>query len=993
MENGKPKSTISESSIINYPLSIIKTMLEGLDHSILLGFIEEAQSYTPNVRQGIAEFQLDANRLDAIQQAHRHIHTIRGAALMIGMDELSILAGEMEFTLEAFIGGAGSLAPTKAAVLLEQLTHLEGLLAVTAGIFRDVIAEEEGELGSWGNEELETEDCYDDSFSPSSVPFSLSAESDDEVDEVDPEMLEVFTLEAEEHLQNISANLQILQHNPHHREALNSIRRSAHTLKGAAGVVGFKTTTRLAHRMEDLLDRLAEQPLHSTPQTTALLLASTDALEALSRGATRQTIKIELDKLYSRYDVIMTTGDVTAVEDALSAAEITSETEVSAAQTIAQTMSEVLPIAAPAAVEPKPETVNAAAPTRTVVRVELGRLDEMVKLMGEMVISRTVLEQRLKNIESQLGEMQLSTGRLRRIANKLEIDYEAIALEGGRSGMGKSVFAPVFLQTAPAPVIDFENNGATNKHGFDDLEFDRYTEFHQLTRELVETSTDTSSITTELDDLLGDLESLLTRQRRLSDELQEKMMRLRMVPLGSITTRLQRTVSVTADAEGKSVDLEIEGENVEIDTQVLTALAEPLLHLIRNSVVHGIEKSEAREIIEKPLRGLIKLRAYHEGTHVVLSITDDGRGMNPRALREKAVRENFISQAEAAALNDEQALSLVFLPGFSTAGHLSEIAGRGVGMDIVRESVRRQQGTISLKSVLGKGTTISIRLPMSMAVTRSLIVRAHGRRFALPLNMVLQLAQVSSEDFDQLTEEKILWVGGKFYPVHALNELLELPPPAERDETRIPTLLVNAGDTTIALTLDEVVEAREIVIKPLEKQVREMTGLVGATILGDGSVVPILDLLALVNRSVKTSAQQQTPAEAVKPPKAALSIMIVDDSPSVRRVMSNFVTKAGMNPITAKDGLEAVEILQLARELPDVILSDVEMPRMDGYELLSTLKRNALFGHIPIVMITSRAGDKHRQRALELGADDYVTKPYQDSVLLDTIKYLAGETV
>lgn len=989
-------------------------MLESLEPSVLLGFVEEAQSYTPTIRQGIINFRNDASRRDEIQLAYRQIHTVKGAALMIGLYDLGELAGEIENVLEPLTGSDGILETQLSLVLLTRLDQIENTLDEKAQELRTLV-DSEAETKDWTHEtdysQFDVTDFQASIISDAaSSAFALNAADDEADEEIDPEMLEVFSLEAEEHLQNIAANLQIIEQNPHHAEALQTIRRSAHTLKGAAGVVGFRTTARLAHRMEDLLDRLAEQPLDSTPQTTALLLSATDMLEALARGVSKASLLTDLKSIYLRFDALLP-GNAAALESdsttslshfAAMPPYVFEEETVSSDGTITSVWEAPFESA-----ENTPASAAAAAP-RTIVRVGLDRLDEMVNLMGEMVISRTALEQRLKEIESQLSEMQLSTNRLRRIAGKLEVDYEISALAGNNFNGGSSVSANIlralsnnqasvanpFATSLNQNVTTFE----TSKHGFDDLEFDRYTEFHDLTRQLVETSNDTSATTSDLNDLLGDLDSLLTRQRRLSDELQEKMMRLRMVSLGSLSARLQRTVRVTADAEDKMVDLEIEGEEIEIDTQVLNSLTEPLLHLLRNSVVHGVESPDARLIIEKPARGTIKLRAFYEGTHIILSVSDDGCGMNSNTLREKAVKENFVTAEAAAAMNDEQALSIIFLPGFSTAKQLTESAGRGVGMDIVRESVARQQGTISIKSKVGRGTTTAIRLPMSMAVTRSLIIRAFNRRYAIPLNVISQLAQVSITDFDHLTQEKILWVGGKFYPVYALNELLGLPPLAERDDERIPALLIQIDETTVALTLDEVVEAREIVIKPFHNTLFRMRGLLGATVLGDGSVVPILDILPLIKPEEKRASRRLEELgvdEDFVPPvqptiNAALTVMIVDDSPSVRRVMSNFITKSGMTPLVAKDGLEAVELLQQARDLPNIILSDVEMPRMDGYELLSTLKRQSAYSHIPVVMITSRAGEKHRQRALELGASEYVTKPYQDSALLEIINQLAA---
>lgn len=1031
-------------------------MLEVLDHTILLGFVQEAQSYTPTIQHGIIEFHRDASRLDEIQQAYRQVHTIKGAALMIGMNDLSEIAEKVENTLEKYSGGEDAIDAEQTAWLLAQLDQIEFLLDRASADLQPVEAASAVKISETVVSPVAPLDFHSlnlpaEFLAGLPVDFSLDfdvaaaefarandeppaaaarsaandetdAETNEEVDEeIDHEMLEVFALEAEEHLQIISANLQILEQNPAEREALATIRRSSHTLKGAAGVMGFKTTSHLAHRMEDLLDHLAEHPAASNQQTTALLLASTDALEKLSHGAKHGELGLELGSLYERYETILPK----LIEPQ---PDFQPHNSAQFNKTIHPNVRTVEPVQPRARETGEPAILNfdepdiakseqpaqaaQSQPAKTVVRVGLDKLDEMVKLMGEMIISRTTLEQRLKDCESQLQEMRLSTGRLRKIAGKLEIDYEANQLRS--SDFGRRIFGAANQPFGGGEATHFGNpatfenqapelGGSPSNHGFDDLEFDRYTEFHELTRQLVETSTDTHATTGELDDLLGELDALLTRQRRLSDDLQERMMRLRMVPLGTLATRLYRTVRVTADGEDKQADLEIEGGDVEIDTQVLNSLVEPLLHLLRNAVVHGIESPAARAVEGKPERGSIRLKAFYEGTSVVLSISDDGRGMNAQELRRKAVKEFFVTAEEAARLSDEQAWQLIFLPGFSTAARINENAGRGVGMDIVRDSVQRQQGSVTIKSQVGKGTTMLIRLPMSLHVTRALVVRAAGQRFAIPLGVISSLAQTANSDFDDLTGERIVWINNQFYPVNHLNALLNLPALAERDDERIQTLLIQTGENQIAVTLDEVIEAREIVIKPLEGFLKTARGLLGATILGDGSVVPILDIMSLLQPQANQTFQAATakaPLAAApqtvqtpqpKPQKAQLCVMIVDDSPSVRRVLSNLITKTGWQTIAAKDGLEAIELLHSARTLPDLILSDVEMPRMDGYELLSTLKRQENLAQIPIVMITSRAGDKHRQRALELGASDYVVKPYQDSALLDTIKLLANE--
>lgn len=956
-------------------------MLESLDQTILLGFTEEAQSYLPVIRQGLELAQRDAASED-VQLAYRHTHTIRGAALMVGLSEISEFAERIESVLEKCIAEQANVTKKQATKITDDLDCLETLINETVEALKAEMANApEGAF------------LYEDDFAQfadNPMPMTAAPETFEGGDEdLDPEMLEVFALEAEDLLRNISESLRLLEENAQNMEALREIRRSSHTLKGAAGVCGFRTVSKLAHRMEDLLDHLAENPQASNSETTALILASTDVLERMTRGAHENALRKEIDRLYASYDILLEQTASAAVhptETSLLESPVETYETLSSTETERFVAPETINFRTPqgmsqSSAQNSPAAASAAP--RAVVRVGLERLDELVKLIGEMVISRTTLEQRLAEVEQQLSELQRSTTRLRRISGKLEIDYEASALAGGNAFSGG--FATQFLAAKNTP-------GVVEKHGFDALEFDRYTEFHQLTRELSETTGDTASISNEMDDLVSTLEGALARQRRISEEMQEKLMRLRMVPLSSLAPRLDRTVRVTAQQENKLADFVIDGEQVELDTQVLDSLAEPLLHLLRNSVGHGLETPEERRSAGKSERGEIRLSAHHEGTHVVLKIKDDGRGININRLREKVVEFGIMSPEIASAMPDEEAVALVFLPGLSTAKEVSEVSGRGVGMDVVRESVMRQQGTISIKSVWGEGTTVTIRLPMSLAVTRALLVKAYGERFAIPVSAISQLVQVGEEDIFTRDENKFVRVEDETYPVCSLNSLLNLPEQTMRDEPYVPLLIVKTADETVAIALDQTLEAREIVIKPFDALLRQIRGLLGATLLGDGSVIPILDLFALVQKSEAQSQMSHVwskPVETFRPKATRLNVMIVDDSPSVRRVMTNLITKTGWDATAAKDGLEALEMLQTARQLPDVILSDVEMPRMDGYELIATLKRLDNLQHIPVVVITSRAGEKHRRKALDMGASEYITKPYTDTALLETVKNLA----
>ena len=629
----------------------------------------------------------------------------------------------------------------------------------------------------------------------------------------------------------------------------------------------------------------------------------------------------------------------------------------------------------------------AAAGARQFVRVPLAKLDSVSKLMGELVISRTALEQRVAQLEQQIVELHHSTGRLRRASGQIESEYETTALLRGPVYAATGTESARFIGggsalTAPAPT--------GGGHGFDDLEFDRYTEFHRLTREMAEATSDSLAVRTELENLLGDFDSLLNRQRRLANDVQESVMRMRMVPLRTLATRLHRTVRVTADRQGKQCELVLEGDTLELDSQVLDSMGEPLLHMLRNSVGHGIETPDVRRSLRKPPRGRVWLSAYHEGTQAVLRVRDDGRGLDAEQLRKKAVSGGFLSADRAAALSDADVMSLVFLQGLSTADKVTDVSGRGVGMDIVRDTVQKLRGTISIDSTPNEGTSFTIRLPLTLAVIRALVVRVNGQPFAVPLAAMQQILRLSAEESARMLRERVVSLNNKLLPVVRLSEALEIPDIAD-SPSKLPVLIVRVGESEVALVVDDIVEGREVVIKSLGRHLQRVRGIMGATIFGDGSVVPILNVVDLLGKHEAEAVTTHVPVATApaRTQRDTLTVMIVDDSPSVRRVMSNLIKGASWTPLTAKDGLDAIEMLRNATALPDVVLTDIEMPRMDGYELLAALKANEVLARLPVAMITSRAGDKHRRKALDNGAADYLTKPYSDEQLLSMVRRMS----
>jgi chemosensory pili system protein ChpA (sensor histidine kinase/response regulator) len=533
-----------------------------------------------------------------------------------------------------------------------------------------------------------------------------------------------------------------------------------------------------------------------------------------------------------------------------------------------------------------------------------------------------------------------------------------------------------------------KTTGKGGGYGFDELEFDRYTDFHLLTRELAETANDVSTVSAGVSDSIGDFDSDLTRLGRLTREIQDKTLEFRMVPLGSLTTRLERAVRVTAESCSKQVDFAIDGEHVALDKSLLEHMSDPLLHLLRNAVDHGIETPEHRAAAGKSERGRIVVRAYHDGTDVVIEVEDDGRGLDVERIRRTAVDRGLVGAAEAATLAPEALYAFVFEPGFSTAKAISEISGRGVGMDVVKSKVNRAGGRIRIDSRPGEGTRMSVRVPMTLAITRVLLVRAGGETFGLPLGAVIQIVRPHPTAIGRVGNERVLVLDGRTYPLRDLADTLGLPRASDAPAVQ-PVLIANLGGRRMALAVDQIVHSRDAVVKSLGTHLRRVRGVWGATLLGDGTVVLILNAADLAGAADEPPARVAArPVVSVGHDKQAYTILVVDDSLSMRHVLSQAVKKAGWNPLQARDGLDALEIMHHSNQRPDLVLLDVEMPRMDGYEFLSTMRAQPHYADLPIVMLTSRGGDKHREKASALGATDYMVKPFREDILLETITRL-----
>ena len=611
------------------------------------------------------------------------------------------------------------------------------------------------------------------------------------------------------------------------------------------------------------------------------------------------------------------------------------------------------PLSAPMAFGEREDEDASLRGSQEQVRVRAELLDRLVNYAGEVAIYRSRLEQQLGAFRGATSEMEQTTARLRDQLRRLEIETEAQI------------------------IARYQREGEQVDAGFDPLELDRFSTVQQLSRALSETAADLGSLHTTLDDLTQQYETLLLQQSRVSSELQEGLMRTRMVPFDTVVPRLRRVLRQAAADTGRQVQLKVEGAQGELDRNVLERMTAPLEHMLRNSVAHGMETADQRRAAGKTPEGTVTIAVRKEGSEVVLQVSDDGRGLDRAAIRERGETRGLVRPG--VALSNAQLDALIFEPGFSTAEAVTRLAGRGVGMDVVSSEVRQLGGTIDIQSDPGKGTAFLLRLPQTLAVTQAAFVRIGETTFAVPIASVRGVGRIPREELAK--GAATYRYGNEEYVLHDLGKLIGHASARAEGQLQMPLLLTRSGDLHVAVTVDQIVGNREIVVKPIGPQVASIPGIFGATIMGDGSVVVILDVAPLVRR-LAAQPEEVEEAPAVEQ-RAVPLVMVVDDSITMRKVTGRVLERNNFEVLTAKDGLDALE--RMVDVVPDLMLLDIEMPRMDGYELATAMKADPRLARVPIIMITSRTGDKHRQRAMDIGVDRYLGKPYQENELMRNV--------
>ena len=718
-------------------------------------------------------------------------------------------------------------------------------------------------------------------------------------------------------------------------------------------MAGIMAVGELGHAMESLLEAVVDHRSELGRDGIPLLERGFDRLHSmLTRVGARRAIGLP-ERLIAEFDARARGGAVAELERSGLATPVP-------APRVERQAADLKPLSAPISDAPlhDDDDIGVRAPQEQ-VRIRADLLDRLVNYAGEVAIYRARLEQQLGAFRGAVVEMAQTNLRLRDQLRRLDSETEAQI------------------------IARYQRENENADETFDPLELDRFSTLQQLSRGLAESAADLTSLQGSMDDLTSQYETLLLQQSRVSSDLQQGLMRTRMVPFDALVPRLRRVLRQAATDTGKQVQLKLDGAQGELDRNVLERMTAPLEHMLRNAVAHGLESADQRRKAGKPEEGTVRIAVRREGSEVVLEVSDDGAGLNRGAIHKRAVERGLIRSD--ARLADADLDLLIFQPGFSTADEVSHLAGRGVGMDVVASEVRQLGGALDIHSKAGEGTHFVLRLPQTLAVTQAVFVRIGDTSFAVPIASVRGVGRIAREELDK--PDATYAYGGEDYALHDLGLLLGHAPAKAEGQLQMPLLLVRSGDLRAAVTIDQVVGNREIVVKPVGPQVASVPGIFGATIMGDGSVVVILDVAPLVRRQA-TLPRDYAPAPVVEARKVPL-VMVVDDSVTMRKVTGRVLERHNFEVGTAKDGIDALE--RMVDRVPDLMLLDIEMPRMDGYELATQMKADPRLRDVPIIMITSRTGEKHRQRAFEIGVQRYLGKPYQEHELLRNVFELLAQ--
>ncbi|MBS9779362.1 MAG: response regulator [Moraxellaceae bacterium] len=781
--------------------------------------------------------------------------------------------------------------------------------------------------------------------------------------DTDEELLAIFLEETHELATEISKSFAIWKEEPTNIKILRELQRYLHTIKGGARMVGIRSIGDLTHELESIYERFVNKEIIPTTAWLNVMQVAQDILsmqiESLENHAysffTQETIKqlqtfIQLKNLPE--DAKLITPSLNSVE----------QTQV-ILDSYNKNTDDDYPIydtsVMPQMLGDFGEFKEVTDTNSEVIRIPAPTMEQMINLSSESVINRTRVEMGVNSLSNIIAEMGTTVQRLAEQLRQMDTELEA----------------QILSQLDDTILLENEN--------FDPLEMDQYSSLNQLSKSLSESVSDLLDIKSTLLEKTRDNESLLLQLSHTQAELQDNLMNSRIVPFSRLTPRLERIVRQIANELNKQVHLTLVNADDEMDRNILERVASPLEHMLRNAVDHGIETPEKRVQAGKNRIGQVKLSVSREANEIVIELSDDGQGIDVKAVRKQAINQGLIDPNDDS-LTDIDIMQYIFNAGLTTTKKVTQISGRGVGMDVVRSEIRQLGGVVSVNSSRGKGSRFIIRIPLKIAISDAFVVRVADKHYIIPLVQIERVEQVSSIDLLNYyqSERHTFTISNTEYRLYYLNEILTGSSVNELSGATVPVIIVkNQTGQNVALQVDEVIGSRiEVVVKPLGKQLSRITGISSATIMGDGSIMLILDLIALIRNAPMRKISKINPQNTADTHK---KILVIDDSVTVRKVTSRFLKREGFDVIVAKDGVDALKVL--LEYTPDIILLDIEMPRMDGFEVATQIRHNERLKNIPIIMITSRTGDKHRKRAVEIGVNNYLGKPFQENVLLDCI--------
>jgi len=786
------------------------------------------------------------------------------------------------------------------------------------------------------------------------------------------EVLEYFLPEASEHLDAMTTALLAVEGGARDDETLATVFRSVHTLKGAAYTVGCTPIGDAAHQIEDVLGAVRDNRVAMTATVTEAIFVGATAIKQVlqASAAVSEETAFALEGATQDLRALM----ASAVGD--SPHRVVAD-EYSVAPVAARAV-ETTPVPPPAVPAlpgfvqpeflarlealPRPVLRSANAPTGPSIRVAVERLDTLMNLVGELMIARSRLDRRLGQLDQVSQLLLASRSRLGQVGRDFEFR---------RHGLGM----PSRVPEDAGPERDDVGGLRDLSELFAELEFDRYDDVNILARSVAEMSADVGEVQIQHAALLRSIREDTAQVQRLTAALRKEITRARMVPIGRLFTRVAQQVREAARATGKAVALTVRGESAEVDNSVIEQIADPLLHLIQNAIGHGIEPADERERLGKPAQGQLTLSASQAGGFILVQVEDDGRGIDADLLRRRAVERGLLPAAEATALSDRDALNLIFVTGFSTAAAVTRTSGRGVGLDVVRTNVSRLNGEIHVETETGCLTRFVLKVPLTVAIADALMVRCGPEVLAFPLTAVSVMRPVVPSEIATEGGRESVRLDEQVLELVRLDRILGLR--ATSPPTRLPVVVLRGGGKPFGVIVDELLGKEEIVIKSLGSLLEGVGPFSGATISGEGRVILLLDPTRLRDAAATSPAMPTTMSrEGERAAEERSRVLLVDDSVSIRKFVGQMLEKAGFDVLTAVDGQDAIQ--QLTEQAVDVVITDLEMPRVNGYALIEDLRRRSATREVPVIVLTTRAGAKHVGLARRLGVRHYIAKPVEE---------------